>query len=78
VVDKVAQGQFVSEYFDFPPSVSFCQGSILICILMCRYQKDKRSKPGNLQKSNALLDTTEHWTQKYCPWMDAWMDEWAE
>jgi len=73
-VDKVAQGRFVSEYFDFPLSVSFCQGAILIFILIRCYQKDKRAKPGNLQKSNAPLDTSEHWTQKHCPWTDRWMD----
>jgi hypothetical protein len=35
-----------------------------ICTFCC-YQKDKMTKPGNLRKRSALLETGEHWIEKY-------------
>jgi hypothetical protein len=31
----------------------------------CLYLNDQRAKPGNLSKSNALLEMGEHWIEKY-------------
>ena len=51
----------------FPPSnsVSSCQYHSAInpyssSSTCCSYQKDKRAKPGNLAKGNALLEVWEH------------------
>jgi hypothetical protein len=31
----------------------------------CSCQKDKRAKPGNLTKNNAVSEIGEHWIEKY-------------
>jgi hypothetical protein len=49
----------------FPLSVSFHQCSTLIFIYTLSYQKDRRTKPMNLPKSNALLKNEKHWLAKY-------------
>ena len=57
--------RFFSEHFGLPLSVSFHQCSTLILSILCSYQKDKRSKPGNHSKSNALSQIGEDWIEKY-------------
>jgi len=58
------QDRFLSEYFDFSPSISLHQCSILIFIYIQFLPEGHWANPGNLSKRNALLDIGEHWKQK--------------
>jgi hypothetical protein len=55
-----------SEHFTFALSVSFHQCSIPIFILKYSYEKDKRAKPGNLQKQ-CFSEMGKHWIEKRFP-----------
>ena len=44
----------------FPCKNHFTNASCLCSSERCLYQKDKRVKPGNLKKSNVLLEVGEH------------------
>jgi len=43
-----------------PPTPPYSSSSTF-----CSYQMDKKAKPGNVPKSNALMEIEEHWTRKY-------------
>ena len=60
VVDKVVKGQVYLLVLRF--STSAPQSPSSTC---CFHQKYKRAKPGNLSKSNALVEIGEHWLEKY-------------
>jgi hypothetical protein len=56
--------RFSSQYFGSRLSASLHQCSITHPSTCFCYQKDKRTKPGNLSKRNYLSEIGEHWTAK--------------
>jgi hypothetical protein len=63
MVDEVALGQVFLQVF---PLVNIIPPVLRIhCQLRCSYQKDKRTKPGNLPKSNGVPENGEHWIEEY-------------
>jgi len=55
--------EFFSEYFKFPSQYHSTNAPFSSSSAHYYYQ-DKRAKPGNLPKSNALLGIGQHWTDK--------------
>jgi hypothetical protein len=65
-VDKRQWATGFSDYIGFPPAQVYSTIAPYSPSCTCSsYQKDKREKAGNLPKSNAVLETEKHWTQKY-------------
>jgi hypothetical protein len=62
----VKLGQFFSEHFGVPLSVSFNQCCMLLPMCCCPYQKGKLANAGNFPKSSALLEIGELLTEKQC------------
>jgi hypothetical protein len=56
---------FMSEYIDFPLSVSLHHCFTLIFIYMLFLREDKRVRLGNITKSKALSEIGERWMEKY-------------
>ena len=65
VVDKVALGQFFSEYFGLFLSVPSTNAPYVSSYTYCSYNKDKRARPGSLPKSSALSEISERCIDKY-------------
>jgi hypothetical protein len=66
VVDKVAEGQVFLRVFLFTP-VNIIHPMVhnSYASTRCYYQKDKRAKPVNFPKSNAVSEMGEHWIERY-------------
>jgi hypothetical protein len=58
-------GRVFSQYFGVALSVSFHHYSVLIFIYRLLLLEDKRTKPGNLPKSSAVLEIGDHWIEEY-------------
>jgi hypothetical protein len=63
-VGKIGTGtKFSLSTSGFPVVIpSIHEGSLSVCY---SYQRDKRAKPGNLPKSNALSEVRERWVERY-------------
>jgi hypothetical protein len=48
-----------------PSTLIFHQCSTITITYMLLHEKYKGAKPGNLSKSNALVEIEEHWIEKY-------------
>jgi hypothetical protein len=65
VVNKVALGHvFLLSASLFPCQYHSTIAPYSSSSTCCSYQKDKRAKPGNLPKSDALSEIRERWTEK--------------
>ena len=65
VVDKVAEGQVFLRVFLFTPAIIHPMVHNSYASSRCSYQKDKRAKPVNFPKSNAVSEMGEHWIERY-------------
>ena len=65
VTENVASGSMKCKEFCFPCQYHSTNSPLSSSSACCSYQKGKRAKPGNLPKSNTLLEIGEHCIEKH-------------